>query len=205
MDTFVDRVLNPKVYRDDRTRAERIEELRRDLAKEKAADREINRSYVTNLRRDLTRQALYLRVEQGEPLACLRWQWIQRARGHREKIYGWDGLRNCVTRRVEYLDARRERLALGTITKGRNKGKPYSAVTVQNLRREIAYSERELAEAEPQIAAFLASAPPPYHVWRRQQKAPTAARGGAKAPSRVKASGNVIDFAEARKRKGEPA
>jgi hypothetical protein len=165
MATFVDDVLNPSPGPRQLTRAEQIEHARQRLAQRKA-DRKIDPSSVTYWRRELTRLAFYLRVEQGEPLACMRWEWVRRVLDYQKKL---KDLRRIVEWRMNGLEDNRAKLARGVIMKGRRKGQPYSAVTVRDLQRAIAAGERELAEAEPQIAAFLASAPPSYHVWRRQQ------------------------------------
>lgn len=103
------------------------------------------RKAVTRQRRELTRQAFFQRVEHGEPLACLRWRWMQDAEAFRGKI---PALQSRVQQTVEEVEADRKRVAAGVITKGRTKGKPYSAVTLRNLRRGIERRERELAEAE---------------------------------------------------------
>jgi phage host-nuclease inhibitor protein Gam len=144
MSTFVDHVLHPVDFRES-TRAERIEKARRSLERAKTA-RKIDRASVTRYRRELTRQTFYLRVAQGDALAASRWRWIQQVQDFRRNI---GSLSDRVSYRVTQLEADRERLAHGRSTKGPTKGQVYSTATLQNLTRNVAQLERELAEAEP--------------------------------------------------------
>jgi hypothetical protein len=118
---------------------------------------------VCRHRRDLTRQSIFQRVEDHEPLAVFRYRWIYLALQFRGRL---QAAHNSLQYRERDAAINRERLARGA---GDN-GRPYSKRTLQFYRRAVLSHEEYLVKAEAELTAFLSTARPPYHVWRRQEE-----------------------------------